>query len=192
MDVTVVSGVPGVGASRVCEAARRDLGDGYELVNLGDVMLEEAATHRLVESRDELSTLTRRELRVLQRRAGEYVAARARGRAVLLNTHLAVPTVHGYLPGLPDPLLADVAPDRFVLIEADPETIAERRDETDHRTYRETGPRAVDFHQDLTRAAAVSYARSTGAPVRLVENESSVEAAAADLVAIVSEGEPGE
>jgi adenylate kinase len=38
----------------------------------------------------------------------------------------------------------------------------------------------------------MSYARSTTAPVRLVENEASVEDAAADLVAIVSEGEPGE
>lgn len=192
MDLTVISGVPGVGASKVCQTARSELGEGYELINFGDVMLEEAATRGLARARDDLATLTQRDVQLLQRRAVEYVAARARGRAVLLNTHLAVATVHGYLPGLPGALLSDLDPDRFVLIEAAPETIAGRRDEVSHRTYRETGVRSIDFHQDLIRAAAMSYSMRTGAPVRLVENESAPEEAAADLVAIVSEGDPVE
>lgn len=190
MDVTVISGVPGVGASKVCQTARTELGDGYELINFGDVMLEEAAARGLARARDELATLTQRDVLLLQRRAAEYVAARARGRAVLLNTHLAVATVHGYLPGLSGALLSDVDPNRFVLIEAEPETIASRRDEVSHRTYREAGARSIDFHQDLIRAAAMSYSMQTGAPVRLVENDSSSDEAAADIVSIVSEGDP--
>lgn len=192
MDLTVVSGVPGVGASEVCRTARTELGDGYELINFGDVMLEKAAARGLTRNRDELSKLSQRDLQLLQRRSAEYVAGRARGRAVILNTHLAVATVHGYLPGLSGPLLREVDPDRFVLIEASPETIASRREEMSHRTYRETGVHSIDFHQDLTRAAAMSYAMQTGAPVRMIENESSLEAAAADLVAIVTEGDPVE
>ncbi|MEF8780133.1 MAG: adenylate kinase [Haloferacaceae archaeon] len=192
MDLTVISGVPGVGASQVCQTARTELGDGYELINFGDVMLEEAAARGLAEGRDDLATLTQRDLRLLQRRAAEYVAGRSRGRAVLLNTHLAVATAHGYLPGLPEPLLSDVDPNRYVLIEAEPETIAERRDEVSYRSYRESGVRSIAFHQDLIRSAAMSYAIQTGAPVRLVENESSADTAAADLVAIVSEGDPSE
>lgn len=190
MDLTVVSGVPGVGATEVCRTARAELGEGYELINFGDVMLEEAAARGLTRDRDELPSLSYRDLRLLQRRAGEYVAGRARGRAVIVNTHLAVATAHGYLPGLPEPLLSDVDPDRFVLIEADPETIADRREETTHRSYRESGVRSIDFHQDLTRSAAMSYAMETRAPVRLIENEDAPQEAAADLVAIVTEGDP--
>ena len=191
-DLTVVTGVPGVGASRVCQAARSRLGEAYTLLNFGDVMLERAMTRDrdLVTDRDDLATLPRREIRILQRRAAEFVASTARNRSVILDTHLAVATAHGFLTGLPDTVLADLDPSRFVLVEADPETITDRRDTVDSREYREQGQRAVDFHQDLNRAAAMTHSVATGAPVRLVENTGPVEEAAADLVAIVSEGDP--
>jgi adenylate kinase len=192
MDVTVVSGVPGVGASRVCQEARSRLGEGYTLLNFGDVMLERAVARGrdLSADRDDLATLPRREIRVLQRRAAEFVAATARSQAVILDTHLAVATAHGFLTGMPDAVLADVDPARFVLVEADPETVADRRESVDHREYREQGLRAIDFHQDLNRAAAMTHSVATDAPVRLVENTGPVEEAAADLVAIVSEADP--
>ncbi len=191
MDVTVASGVPGVGASRVCQEARSQLGEGYTLLNFGDVMLERAvARNQDVAGRDDLATLPRREIRLLQRRAAEFVASTARSQSVILNTHLAVATAHGFLTGMPDAVLADVDPARFVLVEADPETVADRRESVDHREYREQGPRAIDFHQDLNRAAAMTHAVATDAPVRLVENTGPVENAATDLVAIVSEADP--
>ena len=189
MDVTVVTGVPGVGTSRVCREALETLEEGYELVNFGDVMLEAAASRGLVESRDDLSTLSRRDIALLQRRAAEYVAERARGRRVLLDTHLVVSTAHGYLPGLPGAALADVDPDRFVLVEADPETIAERRETVETREYPEGGPRAVDLHQDLNRAAATAYAIRADAPVRLVGNEGEPGTAGRRLATIVADGD---
>lgn len=192
MDVTVVSGVPGVGASRVCQETRSRLGDGYTLLNFGDVMLERAVARdrELVADRDDLATLPRREIRLLQRRAAEYVAATARSQSVILDTHLAVATAHGFLTGMPDAVLADVHPARFVLVEADPETVADRRESVDHREYREQGLQAIDFHQDLNRAAAMTHSVATNAPVRLVENTGPVGDAAGDLVAIVSEADP--
>jgi adenylate kinase len=192
MDVTVVSGVPGVGASRVCQEARSRLGEEYTLLNFGDVMLERAVAgdREFVADRDDLATLPRREVRLLQRRAAEFVAATARSQSVILDTHLAVATAHGFLTGMPDAVLADVDPARFVLVEADPETVAERRESVDYREYREQGPRAIDFHQDLNRAAAMTHSVATGAPVRLVGNTGPVGEAAADLVAIVSEADP--
>jgi adenylate kinase len=194
MDVTVVSGVPGVGASQVCQEARSRLGEGYTLLNFGDVMLERAVAgdREFVADRDDLATLPRREIRLLQRRAAEFVAATARSESVILNTHLAVATAHGFLTGMPDAVLADVDPARFVLVEADPETVADRRESVDYREYREQGPQAIDFHQDLNRAAAMTHSVATGAPVRLVENTGPPAEAATDLVAIVSEADPPE
>jgi adenylate kinase len=184
MGVTLVSGVPGVGASAVCETARGELGDGFELINFGDVMLEQAAAHGLVTERSELPALTMRETRRLQRRAAEYVADRAAVREVLLTTYLAAETDEGFVPGLPESALSDVSPDRFVLVEADPEAILDRRAEAP-RSYEAATTRQVAFQQDLNRAAAVSYAMATDAPIRLLENTGSVEEAASELIGIL-------
>lgn len=186
MGVTVVSGVPGVGLSALAERARRELSGDYELVNFGDVMLEQAALHDLATSRSELGSLSRRETRRLQRRAGEYVADRAESAAVICTTHLAVETDAGYLPGFPAGVLEDVDPDRFVLVEAAPETIRERRAEAD-RAYGDASSRAIEFEQDLGRTAAFEYAVAVDAPVQLVENDGAVEAGARALADVLAE-----
>lgn len=184
MGVTVVSGVPGVGLSTVSERARGRLDDEYELLNFGDVMLEQAAAHDLATARSELSGLSRRETRRLQRRAGEFVADRTGTRNVLLTTHLAVRTDAGFLPGLPDPVLRDIAPDQFVLVEAAPETVVDRRAAAE-RDYDQATPREVGFEQDLNRTAAFDYAVAAGAPVQRVDNDD-VDDAAETLASLVA------
>ena len=188
MDVTVVSGVPGVGSSSVCRAARRRLDDGYGLINFGDVMLEAAASRGLVESRNDIASLPVEETRLLQRRAGEYVARRAHMRSILLNTHLVVRTDQGYLPGLPPEVLADVDPDRLVLVEASAETVADRRSAGDYRDHRGGTVREVSFERDLNRAAATTCAAEAGIPIELIENDAAVEEAGDALAGVVGAG----
>ena len=177
MSVTLVSGVNGVGLSSVCRAVRRGLGDGYKLINFGDVMLEQAATMGITTERAQLGTLSQTETRRLQRRAGEFVAREAATTNVILSTHLAVETLEGYVQGLPVEVLDDVSPDAFVLVEADPETVLERRREGD-RDLGGVTERTIDFEQDLNRSAALQYARDQNAPVRFIENEGELEDAA--------------
>lgn len=178
MGVTVVAGVRGVGVSAICTSARSALSDDYELVNFGDVMLEQAAVRGMAVERSELGELSIREIQRLQRRAGEYVADRARACEVLLSTHLVVETGEGLLPGLPGAVLSDVSPDRFVLVEATPETIAMRRDD-------DVSIGQLAFQDDLTRAAAMGYAIREAVPIELIDNEGEPEEAAAELVAVV-------
>jgi adenylate kinase len=185
MGVTVVSGVPGVGVSRVCQLARRDLDESYHLVNVGDVMLEAALERGLTTDRDALGRLPARDQRLLQRRAAEEVARRARESNLIVSTHLVVRTEHGFLPGFDATTLADVDPDRFVVVDADAADIAARRDETDHRRYDAEDGHAIGFQQQLQAAAATNYAISTGAPVRYLRNDDDPAAAAAELVAVV-------
>ncbi|MFW6317869.1 MAG: adenylate kinase [Halorubrum sp.] len=177
MSVTLVSGVNGVGLSSVCQAVRRGLGDGYKLINFGDVMLEQAATMGITTERSRLGALSQTETRRLQRRAGEFVAEEAETTNVILSTHLAVEAPAGYVQGLPIEVLQDVSPDVFVLVEADPATILERRRESD-RDLDGVTERQIDFEQDLNRSAALQYARDQNAPVRFVENEGEIEEAA--------------
>ncbi len=184
MGVTVVSGVPGVGSSRVTEAAVASLDERFELLNSGDVMLEEALGSGLdVEGRDDLSDLSPTELRRLQRRMGEYVAAIDADPEthVVLNTHLVVSTSAGFVPGLPPEVLRELDPDAFVLVEANPELVQERRSDSDYRSYRMGDRLGIEFQQSLSRTAAFTYSTGVGAPVALVENTEDVESAAVQL-----------
>lgn len=187
MSVTIVSGVPGVGSSRVCEAARRHLGDGYELVNFGDVMLEEAVARGLATSRGELASVPTRDYRILQRRSAEEIDRRRRehGRSLVVDTHLAVHTDQGFLPGLPEVVFRELRPSTFVLVEADPETIVSRREGSEGREYRGDDELLVAFHSQLNRAAAMNHAIRAAAPITPISNEGDVEDAAARLVAVV-------
>jgi adenylate kinase len=166
----VVSGVPGVGASRVCERARRDLGDEYTLINFGDVMLEEALEHGLTDSREGLSALPVRDQRTLQRRAGEYVARKAAEGPLLVNTHLVIHTDHGFIPGLPSGVRTDVNPSAFVVVDAPVDTIQQRRQESE-RAYLDEGRGAVEFYRHLQSAAAFTYSAASDVPVRYVSND---------------------
>lgn len=180
MAVTLVSGVTGVGLSSVCQTVRRGLSDEYKLINFGDVMLEQAATSGITTERSGLGELSQTQTRRLQRRAGEFVADKAETADILLSTHLAVETSAGYIQGLPDEVLHDVSPTAFVLVEANPETILERRGESDREAL-EASERKVAFEQDLNRSAALQYARDQNAPVRFIENEGGIEEAAERL-----------
>jgi adenylate kinase len=188
MGVTLVSGVPGVGLSSICRLARQRVDEEYELINFGDIMLEQAAVNDLATTRSELSSLSRRKTRRLQRRAGEYVADHAEDQEVILVTHLAVETDVGFLLGLPDDVLSDVSPDRFVLVEAESETVQNRRDIGD-RDYGDSTTQSIEFEQDLNRTAGVEYASEVDSPIQLVENEEDVDAAANDLVEILESAE---
>lgn len=170
MSVTVVSGVTGVGLSSICREARQRLPEEYTLINFGDSMLEQAATHGITTNRDELSGLSPRQIRRLQRRGGEYVSDQATEGPVLLATHLSVETSEGYIDGLPDDVLSEIAPERFVLVEADPERIIERRERSD-RDLEIGSQRSIEFEQHLNRTAAFEYARSENVPLQLVEND---------------------
>ena len=145
MDTTVISGVPGVGASEVCRRAKQRVGDRYTLLNFGDIMLEEAISRGMVSDRADLGTLSRRETHLLQRRAGEFIESTARTNAVMIDTHFAVATAHGFLPGLRPEVADDIDPTRLVLVEAEPRTIADRREAVDYREYREQGVRAIEL-----------------------------------------------
>lgn len=182
MAITVIAGVPGVGLSTITERARRQLDASYELINFGDVMLEHAAANDWATRREELRELSRRQTRRLQRRAGEFVADLDESDEILLTTHLAVETETGFLHGLPDTVLRDLNPHRFVLVEADPMTIKTRRESSD-RDYEESSTHTIDFEQDVNRTAAFEYAHTVDAPIRLIENEGDVDDAAANLAA---------
>ncbi|MEF8822346.1 MAG: AAA family ATPase [Halovenus sp.] len=181
-DNIVVSGVPGVGASKVCEHTRRQLGEEYTLVNVGDVMLQEALEHGLATSRKELVRLRLRDQRALQRRAGEHIARESDSGPILINTHLVVETPLGYIPGLGTEMLGDIDPGAFVIVDADTETIRDRRERSD-RSYAYFS-QSVEFHKQLQNSAALAYSLNSSAPIYHLRNEGEIEETSEQLATI--------
>lgn len=74
------------------------------------------------------------------------------------------------MPGLPIWVLEQLQPDLFVLIEANPDEIIYRRlnDETRSRDVQKANE--IKLHQEMNRAASMTYATLTGATVKIVEN----------------------
>lgn len=178
----VVSGVPGVGASNVCEGARRELGDEFTLLNVGDIMLQEALEHGLADRREELVRLRFRDQRALQRRASEHIARESDSGPLLINTHLVVETPLGYIPGMSAEMLSEIAPAALVVVGASTETIRKRRDESD-RSYEQFN-QSIQFHRQLQNSAAFAYSLESNAPVYHLRNEDDVEEAIERLSAI--------
>jgi len=178
----VVSGVPGVGASNVCEGARRELGDEYTLVNVGDIMLQEALEHGLADSREELVRLRFRDQRALQRRAAEHIARASDSGPLLINTHLVVETPLGYIPGMSAAMLSDIDPAALVVVDASADAVRERR-EGSSRSYEQFN-QSIEFHRQLQNSAAFAYSLESNAPVYHLRNEDGLEEAVEQLSAI--------
>lgn len=184
MSVTLVSGVPGVGASTVASEAVSML-DDHRLFNFGDAMLEAAVTQGIAESRDDLSDLTATERRALQTYAAGYVRDEASEGPVVVTTSFVVRLSDGYVPGLPDPVLHEMGPDRLVVVEAEPSTVAERREGDDYRDYPEPTESGISFHQRMNRTAAFVYSSRSSATVHHVPNEEGFEEGARKLAGIL-------
>lgn len=184
MDVTLVSGVPGAGVSSVASEATRDL-DDVRLFNFGDVMLEQAMARRVAESRDDLGDIAGYEREYLQRAAAEYVRDEASGSDLLVNVRFVVRTSDGYVHGLPEAVLWEMNPDRFVVVEADPSTVSERRTEDEYRSYPSVDLGQLSFHQQLNRQAALVYSSEVGGSIHQVRNEGSVDEASDDLLEVL-------
>ena len=67
-------------------------------------------------------------------------------------------------------VLEQLQPDRFILIEANPDEIIYRRLNDDTRVRDVQKAKDIDLHQQMNRATSMAYATLTGATVKIVEN----------------------
>ncbi len=161
----IVVGIPGVGKSTVMEEAARRL--NYEVVNFGTVMFEIAREGGLVEHRDEMRKLPIGIQQEIQREAAERIASMDN---VMVDTHMLIRTPGGYMPGLPQPILMALRPDRIIVIEADPEEILQRRAGDEGRRRDADDVNTIREHLEMTRVAAIASSILTRASVCIVRN----------------------
>ncbi len=109
------------------------------------------------------------------------------GKNFLIETHAALKTKQGYLPGLSLDFLKEIQPDAFIIIEADAEKVFERRiHDTTRKRDHDSTLKDVQKNLDITRYYASSYATSVISPLIIVDNvEGMIEETAHDLAELL-------
>ncbi len=186
----VIVGIPGVGKTTVITRAAEMLNEKRKtaIVVFGTVMFEEAKKMGL-KSRDEMRKMPVDDQRHLQEMAAQRIAE-MRDDIVLVDTHLFINTEEGYYPGLPMRLLNIIKPTNMIMVAADANEIAERR-ETDQTRQRDiVSAGNIQKELDISRVMVASCSILTGAPFAIImNNNGQVDEAAANIAKMLLVGD---
>ncbi len=184
----VVTGIPGTGKTTVCnvvEKLAKKAGVDVNVINYGTVMVEKLQKYKRDLERDVMRKANLDFQRKLQREVAEAVSKKIRqlNGVKIIDTHMSIKTLEGYLPGLPFHVLQLLKPELFVLIEAKPSEISSRRMKDVTRKRDEAIEEAVKEELLFSRLMAGACAILTGAPVKIVINaEGKQEEAAKEIL----------
>lgn len=144
---------------------------GLAVLNFGTVMNEIMRELGRNLHRDDM----RKQNIETQKKAQELTASEILNRSthgtMVVDTHMFIRTASGLWAGLPQNVLQRLSPRLLVLIEADPEQIAARRRTDSDRKREQALEEDIMFDLEWSRATAAASAVVTGAPVKVIRNE---------------------
>lgn len=142
----------------------------YEVINYGDRMLEIAKEQGLVESRDEIKELSSKVQKEVQMDAAESIVEDAEDQDVIVDTHAAIKTPQGFLPGLPKWTIENLEPEKIVILDASSEEIFSRSQGDSDRSREHESVEDIDLYRDVAREMAAAGSVLTGAYLAVIEN----------------------
>ena len=168
----VVTGVPGTGKTTVCKELKKIAGKNVKIINFGTVMVELAKKMGKDLHRDDIRKYSVDFQSKLQIEAAKEIASRAEkfNGTLIVDTHMVIRTQEGYWAGLPYKILQILKPNMFILIEAEPEEILERRFKDADRKRDKVLKEEIVEELLFSRFFAASCASITGAPIKIVKN----------------------
>lgn len=183
-EVNIVVGLSGVGKGTVLEEAMLLSDKDYNLINYGDKMFETAKKKGLVDHRDEMKNLETDTYKEIQMDAAESIAEESDQEDVIVETHAAIKSPYGYIPGLPKWTLENLDPNKIIMIDIDSETLLERcQEEGRKRDTSKESKRGISEYRDIAKQMASTGAVYTGAYFKIIRNEDGrAEKAAEELV----------
>ncbi len=184
----VITGIPGTGKSTVCNLVQKfaeEAGVKVSLLNYGTITLEILKKRGDATERDAMRKSDLSVQREVQKEVAQVISDRI-GHAkelTLIDTHMAIKTSGGYMPGMPRHVMELLAPKLFVLVEAKPSEISSRRMKDSTRRRDDATDEAVKEELLFSRFMGSACAVLTGAPVKIVMNsEGKAEEAAREIL----------
>lgn len=182
-NVDIVVGLSGVGKSTVLEEAMKLTSQDYEIINYGDRMLDLAMEEGLVETRDEIKEISADEQKEIQKKAAESILEDSKEGNVIVDTHAAIKTPHGFLPGLPEWTVKNLEPSHIVILDASSEAIYERSTSDEGRDREHEAVEEIELYRTVAREMAASGSVMTGAYLKTIKNrDGQAQEAAQELV----------
>lgn len=184
--VNIVVGLSGVGKSTVLEESRKISSQSYQVINYGDRMLDIAMDKGLVESRDEIKEMSSKEQKEVQMEAAESILEDSKKGNIIVDTHAAIQTPHGYLPGLPKWTIENLEPDHLIILDASAEEIYERSKDDSGRNREHDSIQEVETYRQVAREMTSVGAVMTGAYLKIIKNsDGMIHQASEELVKIL-------
>ncbi|MBD3279914.1 adenylate kinase [Candidatus Dojkabacteria bacterium] len=185
----VVFGVPGVGKTSVIKGVTEKTAINH--IHWGDLSFEIAQEKGFVQDRDEVRRLNLEKQYEVKVAVGERIAEMTNdGKDALIETHAAVKTPQGYMPGFSINTINRVKPDTFIVIEADPEFVFQRR-LMDSTRWRKDDTSLSDVEESIrvTRNMAMTNAVLAVGTVVFIENkEGDLDYAVNRIVELIEQG----
>jgi adenylate kinase len=154
------------------------------VVVFGTVMFDEAKKIGL-KNRDEMRKMPVQDQRRIQEMAAQRISE-MKDDIVLIDTHLFINTNEGYYPGLPMRLLNIMKPTNMVMVAADVQEIADRRNRDQTRQRDIISAENIQKELDISRMMVASCSILTGAPFAIIMNsDGKIDEAAADIAKIL-------
>jgi len=182
-EVNIIIGLSGVGKSTVTEEAMLLSDKKYEIINYGDKMFEIAKKEGDVDHRDEMKNIETERYKEIQGRAAESIVEEAEDKDVIVDTHAAIKTPYGYVPGLPKWTVENLDPSKIIMIDASAEEIYSRSKGDDERDREHKSVKEIDEYRRVARSMASAGSVLTGAYLKVIKNhDGRAEKAAEELV----------
>lgn len=182
--VNILVGLSGVGKGTVLDEAMMLSEEEYKVINYGDRMFKTAKEQGLANHRDEMKEIKAEKYKEIQADAAESIFEDAEEQDVIVETHAAIRSPYGYIPGLPKWVAENLEPEKIIMLDASSEAIYSRSQESDReRDTEKAGIEGITEYRDTAKQMASAVSVLTGAYFKIIENKSGeAEKAAEELV----------
>ncbi|MEM3827204.1 MAG: AAA family ATPase [Candidatus Micrarchaeaceae archaeon] len=163
----IITGSPGAGKTTI--ATTPITLKGCKVVNVGDIMLEEAKRLKYVDNRDQIRYMSFKQLNEVRNRAFSKLSS-MRGK-VIIDTHDFVEARGKFTPGLPEELLLRLhSIEAFIYIDAGEIEILARRKKDISRQREADDEEIIRSQRILNLSALAYYSSKLNVPLYIIEN----------------------
>jgi adenylate kinase len=108
----------------------------------------------------------------IQKDAAESIAEDAEDQNVIVETHAAIKSPYGYIPGLPKWVAEGLNPSKIIMLDASSEAIYQRSQEADRdRDTEKAGIEGITEYRKTAKQMASAVSVLTGAYFQIIKNK---------------------